>query len=93
MSATSCVRGRFAAITHKSWETFTDQRSGEIVNGGQSAVIHVVDSDGELDSVKVPAEKVPEVLDALRSLEFGDPVELEVKVNRYGLSYKSLTVG
>lgn len=90
MAATSTLRGRYVARTYKTWDEFTDQKSGEVVPAGHSLTIHVVDGDGELDSVKVPREHVSAVRERTNSLGFGVEVEIAVAVDRYGMKFKEL---
>lgn len=88
MAATATIRGRFAARTRKTWESFTDTRTGEIVQAGRSLVLSIVtDGDEQLETVKVPAALIDQAEAGTGSLKFGDPVELAVAVDRYGLKF------
>jgi hypothetical protein len=88
MAATATIRGRFAARTRKSWDSFTDNRTGEIVAAGRALTLHVVtDGDEKLEDVKVPKDLYDAADQATSSLVFGDVLELAVAVDRYGLKF------
>jgi len=88
MAAVASVRGRFAASTLKTWDSFTDQRTGEVVAAGRKFTLYVVtDGDNALETVKVPADQCENALKACDGLKFGDAVHFAVKADRYGLSY------
>lgn len=89
MAALSTVRGRYVARNLRTWDEFTDGKTGETVPAGTSLVIHVVDPDGELDSIKVPKEHVDAARAVTDRLGFGVEVELAVAVDRYGIKYKA----
>jgi len=88
MAAVASVRGRFAASTLKTWDSFTDQRTGESVAAGRKFTIFVVtDGDNALETVRVPADAVESALKACEGLKFGDAVHFAVKADRYGLTF------
>jgi len=88
MAAVASVRGRFAASTLKTWDSFTDQRTGEAVAAGRKFTIFVVtDGDNALETVRVPADTVEAALKACEGLKFGDAVHFAVKADRYGLTF------
>lgn len=88
MAATASIRGRFAARAAKSWDSFTDNRTGEIVAAGRSLSLFVVtEGDDQLETVKVPAALVESAHAATDGWKFGDEVELGVAVDRYGLKF------
>jgi len=94
MAAVAQVRGRFAASTTKTWDTFTDQRTGQEVAAGRKVTIFVVsDGDLALETIKVPAERVESALAAIEGLKFGDVVDFSVRSDRYGLSFVDRVLG
>jgi hypothetical protein len=88
MAATATIRGRFAARTRKSWDSFTDNRTGEVIAAGRSLTLNIVtDGDDKLEEVKVPKDLYDTADEATKALTFGDVVELAVAVDRYGLKF------
>ena len=91
MAATSTVRGRFAARKVKTWDAFTDERSGETVDSGKSLTLYVVtDDDDALEEIKVKRDFISKAESETGSLTFGDRVDMAVVVTRYGMNYVSL---
>lgn len=87
MAATAAIRGRFAARTQKSWDSFED-RDGNRVSAGESLTLFVVtDGDEVLETVKVDREHVERALGETKDLKFGDRVEFDVVSNKWGFKY------
>lgn len=70
------IRGRFAAATLKSWDSF--ESNGEQVKAGSTLTVHIVDQAGRLYNVR--ADEQRSIVD---QLTFGVEVEVEAEARPY----------
>ena len=87
MAAASFVKGNFVNAVHKKWDGFTDNRTQETVEAGESLVVNVyTPHDGELCVVQADrkTQNIAECVALLDGLKFGDVVEVVTGKFTYG---------